>query len=287
MANNLEIAQQAKMGHIDAIAAAAGLSKDDYEPLGRYKAKLTNEGISRLTSSDKGKLVLVTAINPTPAGEGKTTVSIGLAEGLNRLGSRAIPAIREPALGPVFGIKGGACGGGYSQVLPMEDINLFFTGDLPAITTAHNLLAAMMDASIHNGNPLGLDTSKIWWPRALDMIDRALREVVIGLGDGNGPLRTDHFVITAASEIMAVLCLSSSFEDLESRLQRIVVGLQPDNSPVTADDVLACGAMAMVLRDAIRPNLVQTLEGARPLCTAALLATLPTDAHRCLRLGAA
>ena len=259
---NLEIAQQATLLPIDEIAQRAKLGHDDYEPLGRTKAKLTTAAMNRLAASPiKGKLILVTAINPTPAGEGKTTVSIGLSQGLNQIGRKAIPALREPALGPVFGVKGGACGGGYSQVLPMEEINLFFNGDFPAITAAHNLLSAMVDGSLHNGNPLGLDTSKIWWPRAVDMIDRGLREIVIGQGSGNGPVRSDGFVITPASEVMASLCLSSSFKDLKERLGSIIVGLGAGGAPITAKDVGAAGAMAALLRDAIHPNLVQTMEG--------------------------
>lgn len=263
---NLEIAQKAKLEPIIRIAHGVGLSDDEFEPLGRYKGKLSQPAISRLTSREKkGKLILVTAVNPTPAGEGKTTVSIGLAQGLNRIGKKAMPALREPALGPVFGVKGGACGGGYSQVLPMEDINLFFTGDFPAITAAHGLLAAMLDASMHFDNANQIDQRKVWWPRAVDMIDRGLRDIVIGLGDGNGPVRSDRFVITPASEVMATLCLATSLADLKARLSRIIVGLRADNSPVTAGDLGATGAMAALLRDAIRPNLVQTMEGGAAL----------------------
>jgi formate--tetrahydrofolate ligase len=259
---NLDIAQQAKIRPIDKVAEAAGLAEDDYEPLGRTKAKLTTDGVRRLSeSAHRGKLVVVTAINPTPAGEGKTTVSIGLAQALNRLGKKAIPALREPALGPVFGVKGGACGGGYSQVLPMEEINLFFNGDFPAITAAHNLLSAMLDASLHFGNPHQVDLRNVWWPRTVDMIDRALREMVVGLGAGNGPVRSDGFVITPASEIMATLCLSQSLADLKTRLASIVLGTGPEGKPITAGDIGASNAMAALLRDAIRPNLVQTIEG--------------------------
>lgn len=259
---NLEIAQKATMKPIEQIAQVAGLSNEEFEPLGRFKGKLTDLGVKRLTEGPPtGKLILVTAINPTPAGEGKTTVSIGLAQGLNRIGRSAMPALREPALGPVFGVKGGACGGGYSQVLPMEDINLFFTGDMPAITASHNLLSAMLDASLHSGNPTGLNMQSIWWPRTVDMIDRTLREIVIGLGTGNGPVRTDRFVITPASEVMAVLCLSRSRTSLKERLGKIIVGLGAGSAPVTASQLNATGAMAAVLKDAIRPNLVQTMEG--------------------------
>lgn len=263
---NLEIAQGATLQPIGQIAEWSGLKEEEWEALGRYKGKLTAEGVARRTRGPAtGKLVLVTAINPTPAGEGKTTVSVGLAQGLNRIGRRAIPALREPALGPVFGVKGGACGGGYSQVLPMEDINLFFNGDFPAITAAHNLLSAIVDAHLFHGNAENLDIRQIWWPRAVDMIDRALREVVVGLGAGNGLVRSDGFVITPASEIMATLCMAKSFGDLKDRLGRIVVGLRPDGSPVTPKDLGAVGAMAVLLRDAMRPNLVQTLEGGAAL----------------------
>lgn len=263
---NLEIAQKAKVLPIDQIATWANLGADDFEPLGRTKAKLTTSGVARLTGGPKrGKVILVSAINPTPAGEGKTTVSIGLAQGLNRIGKKAIPALREPALGPVFGVKGGACGGGYSQVLPMEEINLFFNGDFPAITAAHGLLSAMLDSSLHNGNPLNIDLTKIWWPRAMDMIDRGLREIVVGLGQGNGPVRSDGFVITPASEVMASLCLARSLGDLKERLASIIVALGPEGKPITAGDLGASGAMAALLRDAIRPNLVQTIEGGAAL----------------------
>lgn len=258
---NLEVAQRAKLVTVDDIACCAGLETNDFEPLGRYKGKLSMAAVSRLSRSEqRGKLVLVTAINPTPSGEGKTTVSIGLSQGLNRLGKMALPALREPAVGPVFGIKGGACGGGYSQVLPMEDINLFFNGDFPAITAAHGLLSAMLDTSLHEGNPLEIDVQNVWWPRAVDMIDRALREIVVGLGHGNGPLRMDAFVITPASEVMAALCMADSLQDLKDRLGRIVVGLGPSGRPVSAGELNAVGAMAALLRDAIRPNLAQTME---------------------------
>ncbi|MCW5942115.1 MAG: formate--tetrahydrofolate ligase [Fimbriimonadaceae bacterium] len=258
---NLDIAQQATVLPVDQIAVRAGLGPDDFETLGRHKAKLTYPAVERLTKSDRGKLVLVTAVNPTPAGEGKTTVSIGLAQGLNRIGKRAMPALREPALGPVFGVKGGACGGGYSQVLPMEEINLFFNGDFPCITSAHNLLSAMLDNSLHSDNPLGLDMRQIWWPHSIDMLDRSLREIVVGLGDGNGPTRSSGYVITPASEVMAILCLARSMRDLKDRLGRIIVGVGPGSRPVTAGEIGVVGAMAALLRDAIRPNLVQTIEG--------------------------
>jgi formate--tetrahydrofolate ligase len=259
---NLEIAQKATLRPIAEIAEWAGLGESEFEPLGRYKAKLTFEGMRRLAAQKpRGRLIAMTAVNPTPAGEGKTTMSVGLAQGLNRLGKKAIPALREHALGPVFGIKGGACGGGHSQVLPMEEINLFFNGDFPAIAAAHNLLSTMLDAHLHQGNALDLDLKQIWWPRTVDMIDRALREIVIGLGKGNGVVRSDGFVITPASEVMATLCMARSLPDLKQRISEIVVGLDRKGSPVRAGDLQASGAMAALLRDAIRPNLVQTIEG--------------------------
>ena len=259
---NLDIAQVATMRPISEIVSAAGLMESDYEPLGRYKAKLTVPTMARLATQRAGKLVLVSAITPTPAGEGKTTMAVGLAQGLQKLGKGAVPATREPALGPVFGVKGGAAGGGYSQVLPMEDINLFFTGDFPAITAAHNLLSALLDAHIHNGNALDIDVRAVSWPRAVDVNDRALREIVVGLGgSSNGYPRQDGFVITPASEVMAILCLASSPEDLKLRLGRIVVAHNRRKEPVTAEQLQASGAMSVLLRDAIRPNLVQTLEG--------------------------
>lgn len=259
---NLEIAQAATMRDIREIAPLAGLSEADYDPFGRYKAKLTYEGIDRLREREPGKLILVSAVTPTPAGEGKTTTSVGLAQGLNHIGRSAIAAIREPALGPVFGNKGGACGGGYSQVLPMEDINLFFTGDFPAITAAHNLLSAMLDAHLQHGNALDLDARQPMWPRTLDMGDRALRDIVVGLGGtANGYVREDGFVITPASEIMAILCLSRSMAELKERLGNIVVGNTRAKKPVFARELGATGAMAALLKDALRPNLVQTIEG--------------------------
>jgi len=258
---NLEVAQATPLRPVAEVAAAAGLRPDDFETLGKYKAKLTADGMARLTATRKGKTVLVTAVTPTLHGEGKTTVTVGLAQALNKHGL-AVPAIREPALGPVFGVKGGACGGGYSQVLPMEDINLFFTGDFPAITAAHNLLSALVDAHIHNGNTLGLDPRVVKWPRAVDMNDRALRAIVTGLGGtSNGPVREGGFVITPASEVMAVLCLSRNLAELKANLGRIIVGDGPKGVPVTAADIGAHGAMTVLLRDALRPNLVQTVEG--------------------------
>lgn len=259
---NLDIAQRATLRPITEVAARAGLSTADFEPLGHFKAKLTQEAVARLSSKRTGKLILVTAVSPTPAGEGKTTVTVGLSQGLQRIGRNAIPAIREPALGPIFGIKGGACGGGYSQVLPMEDINLFFTGDFPAITAAHNLLSALLDAHLQHGNSLDIDTRGDLWPRTMDMNDRALRQIVVGLGGkSNGVVREDGFVITPASEIMAILCLSTSLANLKERLGSIVVGHNKQRQPVFARDLQAHGAMAALLVSAIRPNLVQTMEG--------------------------
>jgi formate--tetrahydrofolate ligase len=261
--NNLAIAQSAKPKPILQVAEEAGLSSEEFEPLGRLKGKLTYAGMERLRGGSKdGRLVLVTAITPTPQGEGKTTMCIGLAQGLARLGRKAVPAIREPAMGPIFGIKGGACGGGYSQVLPMEDINLNFTGDIPSIAAAHNLLAAMLDAHVHHGNALDIDVRNVSLPRTVDMNDRALREIVVGLGGkANGYPRADGFVVAPASEVMATLCLSETLLELKKRLGDIIVALTPDNKAVTARDLKADGAMAAILRDAIRPNLVQTIEG--------------------------
>ena len=258
---NLDIAQAATLRKIGDVANEARLSDQEFEPLGHYKGKID---FTSLLSRDKmnGKLVLVTAMSPTPAGEGKTTVTVGLSQGLRKIGKSAISATREPALGPIFGIKGGACGGGYSQVLPMEDINLFFTGDFPAITAAHNLLSAMLDAHIQNGNELGIDTRVDLWPRTLDMNDRALRNIVTGMGGrGNGYVRETGFVITPASEVMAILCLATSMADLKERLGDIVVGTNRKREPIRARDLKASGAMAALLRSALRPNLVQTIEG--------------------------
>jgi len=258
---NLDIAQQATLRKITDIATNLGLDEGEYEALGHFKAKLTHDKVHQLSESKRGKLILVTAVSPTPSGVGKTTVTVGLAQGLQTIGKNAIPAIREPALGPIFGVKGGACGGGYSQVLPMEDINLFFTGDFPAITSAHNLLSAILDAHLNFGNECQIDTRSDLWPRTLDMNDRALREIVIGIGSGNGVVREDGFVITPASEIMAILCLSTSLADLKMRLGRIVVGRNMKREPVTAAQLKADGAMAALLATAIRPNLVQTMQG--------------------------
>lgn len=259
--SDIEIAQEAKMLHIREVAKGLGITEDDLEYYGRYKAKLSEEYLDRVGSNKKGKLILVTAINPTPAGEGKTTTSVGLGDAMKRLGYRTVIALREPSLGPCFGIKGGAAGGGYAQVVPMEDLNLHFTGDFHAITSANNLLAALLDNHIQQGNELNIDTRQIIWKRAEDMNDRALRNIVVGLGaKADGVPREDHFVITVASEIMAILCLASDMKDLKERLSRIIVAYTRDGEPVTAGDLKAVGAMAALLKDAIKPNLVQTLE---------------------------
>lgn len=261
MLNDIEIAQQAEMKHIKEIAATLDIAEDDIEMYGKYKAKLSDSLISSVQNNKDGKLVLVTAINPTPAGEGKTTITVGLGEAMGRLGKKAVIALREPSLGPCFGIKGGAAGGGYAQVVPMEDLNLHFTGDFHAITSANNLLAAMMDNHIHQGNALGIDVNRIVFKRCMDMNDRALRNTVIGLGKRvDGVPREDGFVITVASEIMAILCLASDFKDLQERLGRIIVAYNYQNEPVTAKDLKAVGAMAALLKDAIKPNMIQTLE---------------------------
>ena len=262
MLTDIEIAQQAKMKKITEIAANLGIDEEEIEPYGHYKAKLSQKLFNRLADKPDGKLILVTAINPTPAGEGKTTTSVGLCEAMNRTGRKAILALREPSLGPVFGIKGGAAGGGYAQVVPMEDINLHFTGDMHAITAANNLLAALMDNHIQQGNVLGIDVRRILFKRVLDMNDRALRNCVIGMGGKvNGIPREDHFQITVASEIMAILCLASDLEDLKERLGNILVAYTYSGEPVFARDLNAVGAMTALLKDAINPNLVQTLEG--------------------------
>lgn len=262
MLSDVEIAQSVTPKPVTEIAKSLGLSEDDLELYGRYKAKISSEARKRLESNPEGKLVLVTAITPTPAGEGKTTITVGLGDALHKLGTKTCIAIREPSLGPCFGIKGGAAGGGYAQVTPMEDINLHFTGDFHAVTTAHNLLSAMLDNHLHQGNDLGIDPRTVVWKRVMDMNERALRFIVLGLGGkSNGVPRESGFDITTASEIMATLCLSSGLVDLKERLGRIVVGFTREGKPVTASDLNAHGAMTAVLKDAIRPNLVQTLEG--------------------------
>lgn len=261
MLTDIEIAQNAKMKKIKDIAADLGTTEDELEPYGHYKAKITEECIQRLSDKPDGKLILVTAINPTPAGEGKTTTSIGLAQGMYKLGKKAVLALREPSLGPVFGIKGGAAGGGYAQVVPMEDINLHFTGDMHAITSANNLLCAMLDNHMQQGNELNIDPRRIQIKRCLDMNDRALRKCIVGLGGKiNGVPREDHFCITVATEIMAILCLAADLKDLKERLGKILVAYTYDNKPVYAKDLKAVGAMAALLKTAVNPNLVQTLE---------------------------
>ena len=249
------------MKHIKEVAVQAGISEDELEFYGKYKAKLSDELWNRIKDNEDGKLVLVTAINPTPAGEGKTTTSVGLGQAFAKLGKKAMIALREPSLGPCFGIKGGAAGGGYAQVVPMEDLNLHFTGDFHAITSANNLLAAMLDNHIQQGNTLGIDPRQVVWKRCVDMNDRVLRNIVVGLGrKTDGMVREDHFVITVASEIMAILCLADDLADLKRRLGRIIVAYNFKGEPVTADDLQATGAMAALLKDAIKPNLIQTLE---------------------------
>ena len=259
--SDIEIAQEANMLNIADVAAKIGVTPDELEMYGKYKAKLSDELLKKCDNMEDGKLILVTAINPTPTGEGKTTISIGLTEALCKMGKKAISALREPSLGPCFGIKGGAAGGGYAQVVPMEDLNLHFTGDFHAITSANNLLAAMLDNHIHQGNALRIDTKKIVWKRCMDMNERELRDIIIGVGSkANGVMREDHFIITVASEIMAILCLAEDMADLKKRLGRVIVAYNVDGEPVTADELKATGSMAVLLKDAIKPNMVQTLE---------------------------
>lgn len=261
MLTDVEIAQSAKMKPISEIAKKVGLEDDDLELYGKYKAKIALETINRLENNPDGKLILVTAINPTPAGEGKTTTMIGLSQALNKLGKKSVVAMREPSLGPCFGIKGGAAGGGYAQVVPMEDINLHFTGDIHAITAANNLIAAMLDNSIHQGNPLNIDVRNIVWRRVVDLNDRALRNTICGLGGKvNGMPREDGFDITVASEVMAILCLATSLEDLKERAGKMIVAYDYAGNPVTVNDIEATGAVTLLLKDAIKPNLVQTLD---------------------------
>ena len=261
MKTDVQIAQEAQMKPIVEVASQLDISDDELELYGKYKAKISPDVLERLKDRPNGKLVLVTAINPTPAGEGKTTTNVGLSMALNKLGKKTITTLREPSLGPCFGIKGGAAGGGYSQVVPMDDINLHFTGDFHAITSAHNLLAAMLDNHIHQGNALDIVTKKIVWKRVMDMNDRSLRHIIVGLGKkGDGVMRESGFDITVASEIMAILCLATDIEDLKARLSRMVVAYNSKGEAVTAGDLQATGAMALLLKDAIKPNLVQTLE---------------------------
>ncbi|MBQ9487949.1 MAG: formate--tetrahydrofolate ligase [Selenomonadaceae bacterium] len=279
MLSDVEIAQQAKISKINSIGAKLGLTDDDLEFYGKYKAKICADVWNRVKDNDDGKLILVTAITPTPAGEGKTTTSIGLADALNRLGRKVCVALREPSLGPCFGIKGGAAGGGSAQVVPMEDINLHFTGDFHALTTAHNLLAAVLDNHLHQGNELKIDVRRVVWKRVLDLNDRALRNVIVGLGGKtNGVPRESGFDITVASEMMAILCLSNDFADLKSRLGKIIVAYNVDGAPITADDLKVTGSLALLLKDAIKPNLVQTLEGTPALIHGGPFANI---AHGC------
>lgn len=261
MKTDIQIAQEAQMKPIKEVAETIGIQEDDLELYGKYKAKLSDELWDQIKDRPDGKLVLVTAINPTPAGEGKTTTSVGLGQAMAKLNKKAVIALREPSLGPCFGIKGGAAGGGYAQVVPMEDLNLHFTGDFHAITSANNLLAAMLDNHIQQGNALQIDPRQVVWKRCLDMNDRSLRNIVIGLGSKmDGMVREDHFVITVASEIMAVLCLANNLQDLKERLGKIIVAYDFSGNPVTADMLQATGAMTALLKDAMKPNLIQTLE---------------------------
>ncbi len=261
MKTDIQIAQEAELFPIKDVAAQLGIEEDELELYGKYKAKLSNELMEKIKGNQNGKLILVTAINPTPAGEGKTTTSVGLGQAFGKMGKKAVLALREPSLGPCFGIKGGAAGGGYAQVVPMEDLNLHFTGDFHAITSANNLLAALLDNHIQQGNLLGIDPRQVVWKRCLDMNDRVLRNIVVGLGSKmDGMVREDHFVITVASEIMAVLCLAEDMADLKRRLGRMIVAYNFEGKPVTADDLQATGAMAALLKDALKPNLIQTLE---------------------------
>ena len=260
MKSDIEIAQEAVLWPIQKVAEHLDIPEDDLELYGKYKAKLSDEYLKSIEDRKDGKLILVTAINPTPAGEGKTTTSVGLGEAFAKMGKKAVIALREPSLGPCFGIKGGAAGGGYAQVVPMEDLNLHFTGDFHAITSANNLLAALLDNHIQQGNALGIDSRQILWKRCEDMNDRVLRNIVVGLGaKADGVVREDHFVITVASEIMAILCLADDMDDLKARLAKIVVAYNYQGEPVTAADLKAVGAMAALLKDALKPNLIQTL----------------------------
>lgn len=279
MKTDIEIAQEAKMIPIREVAAQLDIPEDDLDLYGKYKAKLTDELWENVKERPDGKLILVTAINPTPAGEGKTTTTVGLGQAFGKLGKKAVIALREPSLGPCFGIKGGAAGGGYAQVVPMEDLNLHFTGDFHAITTANNLLAAMLDNHIKQGNALNIDTNQVVWKRCLDMNDRVLRNIVVGLGRPvDGVVREDHFIISVASEIMAILCLAENMKDLKERLGRIIVAYNYDGEPVTAKELHAVGAMAALLKDAIRPNLIQTVENTPALVHGGPFANI---AHGC------
>lgn len=279
MKTDIEIAQEAKMIHIKDVAASLDISENELEFYGKYKAKLSDQLYDRIKDNIDGKLILVTAINPTPAGEGKTTITVGLGQAFGKLGKKAVIALREPSLGPCFGIKGGAAGGGYAQVVPMEDLNLHFTGDFHAITSANNLLAAMLDNHIHQGNDLKIDPNQIVWKRCLDMNDRVLRNIVVGLGRKvDGVVREDHFIITVASEIMAILCLATDMKDLKRRLGNIIVAYTYSGEPVTAKQINAVGAMAALLKDAIKPNIIQTLENTPALVHGGPFANI---AHGC------
>ena len=279
MKTDVEIAQEAQMQHIREIAAKLGLTEDDIELYGKYKAKISLDAWNKVKNGPDGKLVLVTAINPTPAGEGKTTTSVGLADAFHKLGHKVAVALREPSLGPCFGLKGGAAGGGYAQVVPMEDINLHFTGDFHAITTAHNLLAAVIDNHIQQGNALDIDVRRVAWKRVLDLNDRALRNVVIGLGGkAHGVPRETGFDITVASEMMAILCLASDLEDMKKRLGKIVVAYSRDGRAIRAEELNVTGALTLLFKDAIKPNLVQTLEGTPALIHGGPFANI---AHGC------
>lgn len=288
MTTDIAIAQRAKMLRISQVAQRFDIEEEYMEPYGFYKAKISLDFLESLKNKPNGKLILVTAINPTPAGEGKTTTSIGLGDALNRLGKKAIICLREPSMGPVFGMKGGAAGGGYSQVVPMEDINLHFTGDISAVGLANNLLAALIDNHIHHGNELGIDSRRIVWKRVVDMNDRALREITVGLGGpGNGFPRSDGFDITVASEVMAIFCLATNLEDLKDRLGRIVIGYTRDLRPILASDLKAHGAMAALLKDAIKPNMVQTLENNPAFIHGGPFANIATGANSVIATSAA
>ncbi|WP_139159862.1 formate--tetrahydrofolate ligase, partial [Acidaminobacter hydrogenoformans] len=279
MKTDVQIAQEAQMIHIKEVAAKVGLSENDLELYGNYKAKIHLDVMDRMADKPDGKLILVTAINPTAAGEGKTTTNVGLSMGLNKIGKATFTALREPSLGPCFGVKGGAAGGGYAQVVPMEDINLHFTGDIHAVTTANNLLAALIDNHLHQGNALNIDEKRILWRRAIDMNDRALRNTIVGMGNkGDGVVRQDGFDIAVASEIMAILCLSTSMKDLKERLAKMIIAYTKDNKPVTAAQLEATGSMALLLKDALMPNLVQTLENTPALIHGGPFANI---AHGC------
>lgn len=279
MKTDIEIAQGAKMKHIKEVAALLDICEDDIDLYGKYKAKVTDELWEKIKDNKDGKLILVTAINPTPAGEGKTTTTVGLGQAMGKMGLKSVIALREPSLGPCFGIKGGAAGGGYAQVVPMEDLNLHFTGDFHAITAANNLLAAMLDNHIHQGNALNIDVNQIVWKRCVDINDRVLRNIVVGLGRKiDGVTREDHFIITVASEIMAILCLAENMKDLKERLSRVIIAYDYDGNPVTAGQIGAVGSMAALLKDAIRPNLIQTLENTPALVHGGPFANI---AHGC------